>query len=192
MNQGDVTLKLNMGCGMNKINGFVNVDKFLECQPDVQMDLEVLPWLFGDNEVDEVLFHHSLEHIGADPKIFLGMMKELYRVCKPGAEIRINVPHPRHDNFIGDPTHVRIISPQVLSLFSKKNNYHWQKIGAPNSQLAIYLDIDFEITHAEQVVENAYMQRLVNKEISEAELRRFIQEKNNIVAEYKITLKVVK
>jgi ubiquinone/menaquinone biosynthesis C-methylase UbiE len=181
-----------MGCGLNKVDGFVNVDKFAECHPDVQMDLEALPWSFGDNEADEVLFHHSLEHIGADPKIFLGMMKELYRVSKPDAKIQINVPHPRHDNFIGDPTHVRIISPQVLSLFSKKNNQYWQKIGAPNSQLALYLDVDFEIVRAEQVVERAYMERLQKKEISEQELMAFINERNNVVAEYKITLRVVK
>ena len=47
-------------------------------------------------------------------RVFLGMMKELYRICRDGAEIEINVPHPRHDNFIGDPTHVRIITPDTL------------------------------------------------------------------------------
>jgi hypothetical protein len=28
-------MKLNIGCGFNKHDGFVNVDQFPECEPDV-------------------------------------------------------------------------------------------------------------------------------------------------------------
>ena len=93
-------MKLNMGCGHNKREGYVNVDMSPVCNPDVVWDLETLPWPWQDNSVDGVLFNHSLEHLGQIARVFLGMMKELYRVCRDGAEIEINVPHPRHDNFI--------------------------------------------------------------------------------------------
>jgi predicted SAM-dependent methyltransferase len=90
-------MKLNLGCGHNRLQGWTNVDMFQECSPDVVVDLESLPWPWADASVERVLFNHSLEHLGQDSRTFLGMMKELYRVCQDGAEIEINVPHPRHE-----------------------------------------------------------------------------------------------
>ncbi len=45
-------LRLNLGCGMKHIEGYVNVDRFGE--PDVRHDLEVLPWPWPDDSVSEV------------------------------------------------------------------------------------------------------------------------------------------
>jgi hypothetical protein len=185
-------MKLNMGCGQNKINGYLNIDKHSECEPDLQFDLEKFPWPFKTNEVSEVLFNHSLEHIGADTNIFLNIMKELYRVCNNDAKIQINAPHPRHDNYINDPTHVRIITPQTFELFSKQNNTLWEEINASNSPLAKYLDIDFETIEINQVLEPEYIEKLNNKELTQREIEKYIKELNNIVSEYRITLRVVK
>ena len=185
-------MKLNMGCGQNKINGYLNIDKHSECEPDLQFDLEKFPWPFKTSEVNEVLFNHSLEHIGANTNIFLNIMKELYRVCNNDAKIQINVPHPRHDNYINDPTHVRIITPQIFELFSKKNNILWEEIKASNSPLAKYLDIDFETIEINQVLEPEYIEKLNNKELTQREIEKYIKELNNIVSEYRITLRVVK
>lgn len=185
-------MKLNLGCGFNKLAGFVNVDLFDECHPDVKMDLEVIPWAFGTNEVDEIVLHHALEHLGRDTQVFFGIIKELYRVCKPGAKIQIHVPHPRHDHFIGDPTHVRVITPSLLAMFSKKENERWKQMGAANSPLAVYLNVDFEIRAASQTVEEKYLKMLAAKQITEDELQAMITERNNIVSEYQITLEVIK
>lgn len=70
-------MKLNMGCGFNKRAGFLNVDLAPECQPDLVCDLESLPCPWENDSVDAVVFHHSLEHIGQSPRVFLGMIKEL-------------------------------------------------------------------------------------------------------------------
>jgi hypothetical protein len=185
-------VKLNLGCGFNKQAGYTNVDKFDACQPDLLMDVESLPWRFDSNEVDEVLFNHSLEHMGQGTDTFLGIIKELYRVCKPGARIQINVPHPRHDSFIGDPTHVRIVTPEVLALFSKKENRRWMQTGAPNTPLGLYLDVDFELRRIENELEERYMTLLQTKQISEAELSVIAKERNNVVIETRITLEVMK
>ena len=115
-----------------------------------------LPWPWEDNSVDGVLFNHSLEHLGQNSRVFLGMMKELYRVCRNGAEIEINVPHPRHDNFITDPTHVRIITPGTLQLFDRELNDEWKKIGAANSPLAHYLDVDFKVVRSTSILGDPY------------------------------------
>jgi ubiquinone/menaquinone biosynthesis C-methylase UbiE len=185
-------MKLNLGCGFNKQSGYINVDKFDACRPDLLMDVESLPWKFDSNEVDEVLFNHSLEHMGQNADTFLGIIKELYRVCKSGAKIQINVPHPRHDTFFGDPTHVRVVTPDMLALFSKKENRRWQQTGVPNTPLGLYLDVDFELRYIENVLEQRYLTALQTKQISEAELEVIVKERNNVVIEYRITLEAVK
>jgi hypothetical protein len=185
-------MKLNLGCGLNKIEGFVNVDKFETCQPDLLMDLEKIPWKIGTNEADEVLFNHSLEHLGQQTDTFLQIMKELYRVCKGGAIVQINVPHPRHDDFLGDPTHVRVLTPELLTLFSKKANLYWKKNASSNSPLALYLDVDFEVTRIEQVLEEKYRTMLRTEQITQEKLQEMIRERNNVVSELRITLAVIK
>mgnify|MGYP007000079929 len=76
-----------------------------------------------------------LEHIGQDPEIFNNILSELYRICKSEALITIAVPHPRHDDFIADPTHVRPITVLGLSLYDREQNEIWQSQGAANTPL---------------------------------------------------------
>ena len=83
-------LKFNMGCGQNRRAGFINVDAAAASQPDEVVDLEATPWPWPDNCADEVWFVHSLEHMGADAKVFLAIMIELYRICAPGARLCTN------------------------------------------------------------------------------------------------------
>ena len=82
----------NFGCGFNKINGFVNIDKSEDCEPDLLMDIETLPWPIETSSADEVFFIHCFGHVGADPDFFIGIMNELYRIFKNGAKVRIYVP----------------------------------------------------------------------------------------------------
>jgi methyltransferase family protein len=185
-------VKLNMGCGNNKLPDFTNVDLFPECGPDQVVDLDAVPWPWADNSVDEVLFNHSLEHLGAESRTFLAIMKELYRVCRKDALVRINVPHPRHDHFIGDPTHVRIISPDVLRLFSKKNNDFWQETGAANSPLAKYLGVDFEIEHIDIILDEPYLSLFKQGSMNADQIGLAMKEKNNVATEYRITMRVRK
>src|SRR4051812_28847226 len=120
-------LKLNLGSGQNPKPGYINVDKF--GSPDVTCDLEQFPWPWEDNSVGEVEMFHVLEHLGESTATFMGIIKELYRVCRDGAMMRISVPHPRCDDFLNDPTHVRPITPEVMSLFSKRLNEEWKRLG---------------------------------------------------------------
>jgi hypothetical protein len=185
-------MKLNMGCGVNKLEGYLNVDKYQECSPDLQIDLEQFPWAIEDDQATEVMFNHSLEHMGQQSEVFLGIMKELYRICQNNCLVMINVPHPRHDNYLDDPTHVRPSTPQLLSLFSKSNNLYWQKHNVFNTPLAMYLNVDFEIMQAIPVLDAYYQEKLDRNELTPEQVNRYILERNNVVQEYKFLLRVVK
>jgi hypothetical protein len=183
-------IKLNLGCGSNKLGGYVNVD--LHGEPDVRHDLEAFPWPFEDNTVTEVVLKHVLEHLGASPAKFIGILQELYRVATPGAVVHIAVPHPRHDHFIGDPTHVRVVTPEVISLFSKANCRKWQKEGGSNSPLALYYDVDFELRETRNILDEPYATSFAKGELSVEEINRLARERNNIILEIHMKLEVIK
>jgi hypothetical protein len=155
-------------------------------------DLESLPWPWPDNSVDRVLFNHSLEHLGQDTRTFLGMMKELYRVCRNGAQIEINVPHPRHDDFVDDPTHVRAITPRLLTLFNREQCDEWQRMGNANSPMAHYLNVDFALTDIKTVLVEPYATQYMDGLLTNEDLTQMSRELNNIVQEYRMLMVVRK
>jgi hypothetical protein len=185
-------MKFNMGCGANRLDGWVNIDKTPACRPDRVMDLEALPWDIDSDCASEVTFNHSLEHMGRDPDVFLGILKELYRICLPDAKIMISVPHPRNDSFISDPTHVRAITPLMLAAFSKKNCNSWKAEKSSNTPFAIYLDIDFETISCSVNLESHYQQKLQKGQISTEDIYTYERERLNVATEYVFELRCIK
>lgn len=183
-------MKLHLGCGTDKLDGWVNVDRAHD--PDVKHDLEVFPWPWPDSSADEVLANHVLEHLGASADKFIGVMKELYRVCKPGAKVKIVVPHPRHDDFLNDPTHVRPITLNVMALFSKRYNRKWEADGSSNTKLALEHDVDFEPKEEALQLDPRILKPYEEGQITDAVLSQLIAERNNIVKAIHLTLECVK
>jgi SAM-dependent methyltransferase len=185
-------LRLNMGCGRDRQPGFVNVDHSEVCQPDQVADLEATPWPWPDDSVGEVLFKHCLEHLGATSQGFLAIIRELYRVCRPDALVRIVVPHPRHDNFLNDPTHVRVVTPEVMGLFSRKNNDEWARAGASNTPLAHQLGVDFEMTACTIELEEPYRTRLREGAMTQEQVAEALRACNNVASEFRMEFRVRK
>lgn len=138
-------MKLNLGCGYKKLDGFVNVDNDIGCNPDLVVDLEKrLPW--DDNSIDEIVMTHVLEHLGHDPKTYLSIWKELYRVSKDKGTIEIIVPYHDHQYFHDDPTHCRKVTPNGINLFNQKTNVESIEEGFSQSSLGLQNLIDVEVT----------------------------------------------
>lgn len=184
------TIKLNLGCGKNHRDGYLNVDKFGE--PDLRHDLEIFPWPWQDSSVSEIELNHVLEHLGQDTDTYLGIIKEIYRVCIDQATVNIVVPHPRHDDFINDPTHVRQITPESMGLFSRKNNEAWIKGGYANSPLGVYLGVDMEIVRVAFTPDPYWAKLLAEKKISEQEFAIEARKYNNVIKEIHMTVKIIK
>lgn len=97
---------LDLGCGFNLQAGFIGLDKRKIDHPDVtQHDLETFPWPIESNTVSVVLCSHLLEHL--KPWIILEFMDEIWRVCKPDAQVFISTPYGGSVGGYQDPTHVR-------------------------------------------------------------------------------------
>lgn len=183
-------MKLNLGCGCQILDGWVNVDKL--GTPDLTWDLETFPWPWATNSVDEILLSHVLEHLGQRPEAFIAIMRELYRICQDGATIHIRVPHPRHDTYLTDPTHVRPITAATMEMFSRRANLEWQRIGAPNTPLALYHNVDFELIANHSALDEPYLSMYQEGKISAEEVRKLERTHNNVVVEIEMVLKVKK
>ncbi len=185
-------MKLHLGCGTKILDGWVNLDIDDAFGPDIAHDLEILPWPLDSNAFDEILMNHVLEHIGATTRIFLGIMKELYRVSAPNALLKVNVPHPRHDHFLIDPTHVRPITPELFGLFNLELNQEWQKLGVANSRLAMSTGTNFRVENVRLTPDARFIDAESRVTVSPDEFRKLARKELNVVSEYKMTIRVLK
>jgi hypothetical protein len=183
-------LRLNLGCGMNRLEGYVNVDRYGE--PDVRHDLEVFPWPWTDDSVEEILLQHVLEHLGRDTDVYLGIIKEIYRVCADDAKIWISVPHHRHEYFFNDPTHVRAVTADGMGLFSQRLNREWIARGFSNSPLGVYLGVDFELVDLKLEPSELWFRLHPERPVDTNALVTQSALYNNLIREVQMVLRTVK
>lgn len=185
-------MKLNLGCGFDKRDGWLNVDKFALCEPDQLLDLEATPWDLPSNAFEHVLLKHVLEHVGATLPLFAEVMREIYRVAAPGGVVEIHVPHVRHDIFWTDPTHVRAFTPETFLMLSKRQNRTWVETGANFTLLALMLGVDFEIETLVQVYDPRWTAKIEAGEVTREQALEFSRERWNVARELQVKLRAVK
>ncbi len=107
-------MKVELGCGKNKKEGFVGVDIAPRESVDLVADLRRgLP--FAESSVTELRAIHLFEHISDTA----GLMGEVYRACAPGALVTIEVPYARSDGAFADPTHVSLFTEGTWEYFDR-------------------------------------------------------------------------
>jgi predicted SAM-dependent methyltransferase len=82
-------MKLNLGCGLQKLEGYVNVDIDPNLKPDEVFDF-TRTFPYADESVEEIVAYHVLEHL---PKhIHRSIYSEIYRVLVPSGRLVISFP----------------------------------------------------------------------------------------------------
>jgi len=114
-------IKLNLGCGTNKVEGYLGVDKIKTPASDIIHNLNSFPYPFEDNSVEEIVMDNVLEHLQDVIKV----MEELYRICIPGALIHINVPYFKSNSAFTDPTHRHFFTETSFKYFNASHALHF-------------------------------------------------------------------
>jgi len=112
-------MKLDVGCGKNKREGYIGLDinNLVGVDYIINLDEQKLP--FEDNSVKEIYTHHTLEHC----QNIISIMNEFYRVCKPNAKIKIIVPYGYSHQFTQDPTHKTAFNEDTFRKYFCNSEY---------------------------------------------------------------------
>lgn len=82
-------MKLHLGCGTKKLEGWINIDSVPECRPDVVHDI-TKPLPYADQSAENLLAEDLLEHF--DKYVRYLVFYEWTRVLKVGGKIILQVP----------------------------------------------------------------------------------------------------
>lgn len=185
-------MKLNLGCGFRKKDGFINVDISSGCNADVVLDLSCNSWPWSDSSVSEVHFDFSLEQMGENKKDLEFILKELYRVCHNEAVVKLIFIHPRHDQFALNPLCVHRMSPEFFNLLSVANNLNMIASGSLDTSLGLSWGVNFNVTRHKYLISAQIGKAMEAGQISEDEIRRRMPFDNNICHGVEVDLAVVK
>ena len=187
-------LKLNLGCGFEKLKGYINIDNSEFCSPDFLMDLENVPYPFLSNTVIEIRMKSVLEHLAPNPKHFFSIIQEIYRICKNGALIFIEVPYPFHRWQVVDFTHQRPIHIEGFYMLDKSHCQKYMDMGLSKTPLAFIYDVDFKVRKFMYALDPQTEEHIQNVlgEFDRKKINSYMHLFTNVMATQAITLEVIK
>lgn len=166
-------LRLNVGCGRDTRDDWVNIDVYDAPGVDVVCDLDDHPKLPFDNDtVDEIYASHLIEHLHRP----LPLLEELWRVARPDATAVFRCPYGSSDDADEDPTHVRRMFMGSWGFFSQP--FYWRA------------DYGYRGDWAPAIIRLRLYPNL--SDLSDKEAQAMIRFERNVVAEMVATLTAVK
>jgi SAM-dependent methyltransferase len=114
-------MRLNLGCGLKYLPGYVNCDVLPRVRADKHFDLNAFPYPFAADSADEIFMDNVLEHLDDVPRV----MAELHRILKPGGRLRILVPYGKTDWAMQDPTHKHFFTENSFNYFLEGHPYNY-------------------------------------------------------------------
>ena len=82
--------RLNLGCGKDYKEGYINIDVRRDIKADLYIDLSVFPYPFDDSSIDKIYAIDVLEHISYWKQDML--FAEFSRILKSGGRLLIRCP----------------------------------------------------------------------------------------------------
>jgi SAM-dependent methyltransferase len=121
-------MKLDIGCGKNKREGFHGVDQFPMEGVDTVLKVGHDAWPWEDGSVEEIHASHFIEHLTQLERMHF--MNEAYRVLKDGGKVTVITPHWASNRAYGDMTHQW---PPVSEMFFYYLKQEWRDSQAPHT-----------------------------------------------------------
>jgi SAM-dependent methyltransferase len=132
-------IKLDIGCGKNKKEGFLGIDQYQMEGVDIVLNVvgknkqgKFIPWTFDDNSIDEIFTSHFVEHLDCDihnPER-VHFFNEAFRILKPGSKMTVITPHWASNRAYGDFTHANKPVSEMFYYYLKKE---WRDTQAPHT-----------------------------------------------------------
>jgi ubiquinone/menaquinone biosynthesis C-methylase UbiE len=119
-------MKINIGCGRDYREGWLNTDVSYHTKADAHFDIgtdvisrsDRLGADIKDGEADLIYISGVLEQIGENKQL-IHAMNECHRVLKPGGIMEVVVPNARYAIAHQDPMDIRKFTPETFNYFLK-------------------------------------------------------------------------
>lgn len=134
-------LKLNLGCGDHKIEGFIGVDIRRLPEVDKLVDLKKTPWPWKDASVSEIVANYYLSYLTSHQRIIF--FEECWRILKKGGKLVVKTPHWSCMRAISDPY---FQWPPICETTFLVFNAEWRKANHC-AHYPIKCDFDFGYAH---------------------------------------------
>jgi ubiquinone/menaquinone biosynthesis C-methylase UbiE len=148
-------IKIELGCGNQKPEGFIGIDMFpldgVDIVANIENGLDFIP----DNSVDLISSRHFLEHVTN----YEQLLREIFRVLKPNGIHRAIVPYFANPHYYSDYTHKQTFGIYSFDYFATTESQLKRKVPA------FYNDLKFEITKRELYFRSQFMIRHFLKRI---------------------------
>lgn len=131
-----MSLKLNIGCGRDYREGWVNIDISYKVKAEAYLDIgkhelclrSDTPERIESKTVDEIYISGVLEQIGPNEEL-IHAMNECHRVLKEGGKMVVVVPNAKYAIAHRDPMDIRKFTVETFSYFHKTAK-EWELYGS--------------------------------------------------------------